>query len=276
MRYLYFSLLSIFFLTGCSTEENKIIVRDDFKEFYDAYDIDGSFVVFNEKTGQYTHYNKEQYTQEFTPASTFKICNSLIGVETGVIEDENYVIPWDSIKRNEVWDKDHDLKTAYKNSTVWYYQEVARRVGRDRMKEWLDNVHYGNTDTSGGIDLFWLEGGLRISPQEQLEFMEKLHERKLPFAERTIDMVEDIMIEEKTSKYTLRSKTGWGMQDGIDVGWYVGYIETRNNVYYFANCVQIPSNEIDIPKRAEAFKESRKKIAHQILQQLEILPSEDH
>lgn len=119
-------------------------VRDDFKKLYDEFQVKGSFVLYDPQKEHYIFYNKDQFKTPFSPASTFKICNSLIGLETGVIEDENFVIPWDSVIRNPVWDKDHDLKLAYKNSTVWYYQELARRVGPQQMKQWIDSANYGN------------------------------------------------------------------------------------------------------------------------------------
>ncbi|MBK8852777.1 MAG: class D beta-lactamase [Saprospiraceae bacterium] len=143
--------------------------------------MEGSFVLYDPQTAKYIFYNQDQYKQTFSPASTFKICNSLIGLETGLIQDENFIIPWDSVTRNLVWDKDHDMKTAFANSTVWYYQELAKRVGGQKMKYWLDKTNYGNADTSGGIDRFWLTGGLRISPEQQIDFLKRLHDKNCLF-----------------------------------------------------------------------------------------------
>jgi beta-lactamase class D len=157
----------------------------------------------------------------------------------GVIKDENFIIPWDSITRQyQKWNADYDMKSAFKNSVVWYYQEVARRVSSEKMKFWLDTVNYGNKDTTGGIDKFWLTGGLRITPEQQIHFLKRFYENNLPFSKRSIDIVKKIMIAEETSEYTIRAKTGWGSQDNLDIGWYVGYIETEKDVYFFANCIQ--------------------------------------
>ena len=106
-------------------------IRNDFKKYYDQFIVEGSFALYDMQADKYVFYNQDQYEQNFSPASTFKICNSLIGLETGVIKDKRFVIQWDSIVRNPVWDKDHDLQTAFTNSTVWYYQELARRVGAE-------------------------------------------------------------------------------------------------------------------------------------------------
>ncbi len=148
--------ITAFGLTACKQKQSTE-VRADFKKYYDQFNVEGSFVLYDPQADKYIFYNQDQFEQTFSPASTYKICNSLIGLETGVIKDENFVISWDSITRqNPKWNSDYDLKTAFKNSTVWYYQELARRVGGQQMKYWLDKANYGNADTSGGIDKFWL------------------------------------------------------------------------------------------------------------------------
>ncbi len=239
--------------------------RDDLGKFYERYDVKGSFVLFDRNKQQYTFYNEPQTQQAFIPASTFKICNSIIGLETGVIADENFVIQWDSIERsNANWNKSQDMKTAFKNSTVWYYQSLARQVGGKRMKYWLDKLNYGNADTTGGIDQFWLSGGLRITPQQQIDFLKRLCNNELPVSQRTMDLVKKIMIAEQTSAYTLSGKTGWSQSGTTDIGWYVGFVETMDNVYYFANCVQSDDME------NKDFGKARTEIVFEILNALEI------
>lgn len=252
----------IIVLMGFS-QKTKTEVRNDFKKYYDQFSVKGSFILYDQKNEKYIFYNQEQSKQTFTPASTFKICNSLIGLETGVIKDENFMIPWDSVVRqNPKWNQDHDLKTAFKNSTVWYYQELARRVGGKQMKHWLDTVKYGNADTSGGIDKFWLRGGLRITPQQQIDFLIKLRNNKLPFSQRSMDIVKKIMVEKDTLGYVIRGKSGWGEQPNSEnIGWFVGYIETEGNVYYFANCIQTTDfNKVN----------ARREIVYSILDDLNI------
>lgn len=239
--------------------------RNDFKSYYDQFKVDGSFVLYDQNNDKFTFYNQEQFKEQYSPASTFKICNSLIGLETGVIKDENFVIPWDSVKRpNPKWNQDHDLKLAFKNSTVWYYRELARRVGGEKMKFWLDKAEYGNADTSGGVDLFWLKGGLRVTPEQQIDFLKRLRNNKLPFSKRSIDIVKKIMIAKDTLNYVVRAKTGWSDEEKRIVGWYVGYIEKNNNVYYFANCIQ--SSDLD----HKDFGRARTEIAYKILNDLKV------
>ncbi len=256
-------------LAACKQKQSTEI-RDNFKEYYDKFDVEGSFVLYDSKADKYIFYNQDLFRQAFSPASTFKICNSLIGLETGVIKDENFVIPWDSVIRNPLWDKDHDLKTAFANSTVWYYQELARRVGGQKMKFWLDKTNYGNADTSGGIDQFWLTGGLRISPQQQIDFLQRLHDHKLPFSKRSVDIVKSIMIAQDTLGCKVSAKTGWGGHGNKDVGWYVGYLETKNNVYYFANCVLIDAQKLNDLQSAIHFDHSRTEIVYRILEDLKL------
>lgn len=224
---------------GAMQKESATEIRNDFKKHYDRFQVEGSFVLYDPQADKYIYYNQEQFNKPFSPASTFKICNSLIGLETGVISDENFMLKWDSVVRKPAgWNMDQDLKTAFRNSTVWYYQELARRVGPQQMKYWLDRAGYGNADTSGGIDRFWLSGGLRISPQQQIDFLIRLHNNTLPFSGRSMDIAKKIMIAEETPEYVIRAKTGWSGNQQQDIGWYVGWLESEGKVYYFANCIQ--------------------------------------
>ena len=276
MRCFYFSILLFTAgstLLSCSNEKKKSelkikldVVRNDFEELFNQNEVTGSFVMYDENNDLFTFVNQDQFKTEFTPASTFKICNSLIGLETGVIRDQDFVIPWDKVERNlPVWNKDHDLKSAFKNSTVWYYQELARRVGGDKMKFWLNKCNYGNADTTGGIDRFWLTGGLRITPEKQLDFLGKLKNNQLPFSQRSMDITKEIMISKDTLNYVLRTKTGWGEDENQMVGWYVGYMEKENNTYYFATCIQSTNFE------DSGFAKKRIDITNKILSELKLL-----
>ncbi|MBN1814974.1 MAG: class D beta-lactamase, partial [Anaerolineae bacterium] len=55
----------------------------DLDEFYDDYE--SCFVMLDVASNQYSRYNPEQCAKRMSPCSTFKIPNSLIGLETGVI-----------------------------------------------------------------------------------------------------------------------------------------------------------------------------------------------
>jgi beta-lactamase class D len=213
--------------------------RPDFEKYFSGYST-GAFVLYDLMNDRYTRYNPERCAERFIPASTFKIMNALGGLESGVIPDENYAIKWDGTHYDvPEWNQDHTLKTAFQVSAVWYYQEVARRVGQERIQQYVDAANYGNRDISGQIDTFWLEGGLRISADEQVGFLKKLYLGELPFSQRSMDIIKSIMVIEDTDEYTFSGKTGTALRVNPPVGWFVGYLETNNDVYFFATNIEL-------------------------------------
>lgn len=263
---IWISFILIFPMLGCNhpTTPLEKAGNSDFQHYFDEYDLSGSFILYDLNNDIYFFVNPEQKDIQFSPASTFKICNSLIGLETGVIEDENFIIRWDSLDRGySSWNKDQTLASALKYSAVWYYQELARRVGEERMQEWINKTGYGNQQIGGGIDQFWLRGDLRITPSQQIDFLRSLYHNKLPFSVRNQEIVKKIMIVEETDDYVMHAKTGWALKN--NAGWYVGYIEKGNNVYFFTTCVQ--GNDFNM----ENFGKSRIEISRKILADLGIL-----
>lgn len=238
--------------------------RADLEKYFREENVIGAFVLFDEKQNTHIRVNPERCGERFIPASTFKIPNSLIGLETGVITDEKMMLPWDSVKRREPWDKDQDMSMAMRNSTVWFYQELARRVGEKRMKEYVDTLRYGNMDISGGVDKFWLTGGLRISPDEQIDFLRRFYHEKLPISKRSIDIVKRITLLDETAAYELHGKTGWGIIGKKNIGWLVGYVEKQGNVYYFATNIESDEAGDDFPSKRMA-------ITKQILKELGVI-----
>jgi beta-lactamase class D len=261
----FISIIVCFFIEEIKSQNLTSPIREDFQRYYTQFDVDGSFALLDEKNNRLTFFNPIKYNERISPASTFKICNALIGLETQSVHDKTTFFEWDStIYQNENWNKSQDLQTAFKNSTVWYYQKMARLIGGQEMKCWLDKLSYGNMDTSGGIDQFWLTGGLKISPKEEIEFLQKLNNMQLPFQQKNMLDVKQMMLIEQTEKYAIYGKTGWGMNSNKDLGWFVGFIETNNNVYYFSNCIE--SNKDSSPNFAIA----RKEITYRILKELNI------
>jgi beta-lactamase class D len=231
--------------------------------------VEGCFVLYDKKENKFIRYNAKRCAKRFTPASTFKIPNTLIALETGVIKDEDEILKWDGVKRDRAeWNRDHTLDSAFEYSAVWFYQEIARRVGEERMKKYLNDFAYGNRNTSGGIDLFWLRGNLRISPDEQITFLRKVSENKLPISVRSIEILKKIMLTENNANYKLFAKTGAGRDGEKRVGWYVGFIEQNGNVYYFASNIEAENtNENFMPARVE--------IAKKILNELGLLKEKE-
>lgn len=260
-------LIIVVFLTSCQNKKNI-----DLDKFYNNFK--GSFVLKDINKGNYKIYNATLSSQRFSPCSTFKISNSLIALESKVAENEDYLIKYDSLKNPsepwmykkepfKFWMQDHTLKTAFKYSVVWYYKELARRIGNERMTKLLKQIDYGNNDISSGIDNFWLCGSLQISAIEQVEFLKKLYLNQLSgFSVKSQETVKDIMLYETNDNYKLYGKTGAG--DCFDkkvIGWYVGFIETNSNTYIFAmNIIVNDFSDLDNNLRIEMTKNILKEL----------------
>ncbi|MDV2994077.1 MAG: Beta-lactamase OXA-10 [Chroococcidiopsis sp. SAG 2025] len=209
--------------------------RPDFGKYFQQAGVEGTFLLYDLKQKQYLVYNPQRANTSIIPVSTFKIFNSLVALETGVIQDENEVIKSDGTPQKfPNWNQDQTMRSAIAGSVIWFYQELARRIGQERMQRYINLANYGNQDISGGIDQFWLKGDLRISPKQQIDLLVKLYQNKLPFSQKTMATVKEILINEKTNDYILRGKTGWGWDFTPQVGWYVGYLERGDRVYFFA------------------------------------------
>ena len=226
----------------------------------------GAFVLYDLRNNRYLRHNETRCRRRFTPASTFKIPNSLIALETGVVRDADFVIRWNPQRyTNEGrpaiapfihWWQDHTLRSAMKYSVVWYYMEIAQRVGAQRMQKFVTQFEYGNKDTSGGIDQFWRNSTLQISADEQVDFLRRFYAGKLNVSSRSTGIVKDIMLLEQTAAYKFSGKTGAApIDNGGTLAWFVGYLEREGDVYFFAlnmdgaNYEAIRDERINLTKR---------------------------
>jgi beta-lactamase class D len=223
-------------LARVSTQRSEI--REGLAErFFDEGTI-GTFVGY--KTNDYLIIasDKDRSGEAKLPASTFKIPNSLIALETGVVGDpDKDVFKWDGVTRSiEPWNKDHTLRSAIAASAVPVYQEIARRIGPERMQKYVDLFEYGNRDIGGGIDQFWLTGNLRIDPMQQVDFVDRLRRGVLPVSKRSQDLVRDILPVTKVGDATIRAKSGLlGAELGKpSLGWMVGWVEKGGDQTVFA------------------------------------------
>jgi beta-lactamase class D len=240
-------LFSVILFSACSP--NNVKIDNSFKKYFDENKVTGSFALFDNGEGSFTVYNLSRYKDSaYTPASTFKIVNSLIGLQTGIITNEKMMIKWDGIKRwNEDWNKDLSMEEAFKVSAVPYYQEVARRIGKDTMQIWLDSLHYGNKKIGNKVDSFWLDNSLKITADEQLGLVKQLYFGKLPFNKFSMDIVKKVMIHENNSKYILAYKTGLGYKEnGTALAWMVGWIEENRHPYFFVLNIEGKHNMNDM------------------------------
>lgn len=246
MRILLLGFIA-FCLYSCSP--NNVNVDDSLGKYFKDNNVEGCFAFFNNANGKFTIYNLDRYKDSnYLPASTFKIVNSLIGLQTGIISNTQMVIKWDSVVRPvKEWNKDLTMYEAFRVSAVPYYQEVARRIGKDTMQVWLDSLHYGSTKIKTRIDSFWLDNSLKLTPDEELGLVKKLYFRQLPFFGNYQDTVKKLMLFEDNPAYRLSYKTGWGQKEnGNQLGWIVGWIEENNHPYFFVLNLESKEKDFDM------------------------------
>ncbi len=208
----------------------------DLAKLFHSRGVEGTIII-DSLDGKKTYvYNEARSEERFSPASTFKILNTLIALEEGAIKNEKEVIKWDGKDRGlDAWNKDQTLETAFPISCVWFYQELARRIGNEKYITHLKKVEYGNQKASPDVTTFWLNGDLKISTKEQIDFLRRLYEEKIPYEKSHIQILKKIMIVEENPQYTIRAKTGTNSQ----LAWYVGYVETAKQVWFFAMNIEI-------------------------------------
>lgn len=222
-----------------------------------------TIVVKRLSDGQLWIANRDRAEQRFSPASTSKIPHSLIALENGLASSET-VFQWDSVPRsNRAWNQDHSLESAFKNSVVWAYQEIARNGGQAVMANGLKSFEYGNADV-GTIDqltTYWLDGTLTISALEQVEFLSKLALKLLPLSETTYAVARDFMVSDTHTNWTMRSKTGWRYsKTEMDIGWFVGWLDSASYTYVFALNTDMPDTR---------FLSKRKTITYSVLNDIQ-------
>jgi beta-lactamase class D len=209
-----------------------------------------TFVLLDPEGGRLLRHDSERSREGFLPASTFKIANALVALDAGVPPD--FAIAWDSTRAPreawwpEAWTRpSHTLASAFQPSVVWYYQALARQTGEARLAEALRQWGYGNAETSGGVDLFWLTGGLRISAEEQVIFLQRLYEGSLPVSPEASETLRSLMVLDEGEGYRLSGKTGTArLGNGRLLGWLVGAVEREGEVYPYALNVEGPSEAV--------------------------------
>ena len=224
--------------------------------------MEGCFALMDNGTGKFTVHNLGRYRDSsYLPASTFKIVNSLIGLQTGKISGDSMVIKWDGVKRNiDDWNQDLSMYSAFRVSSVPYYREVARRIGKDTMQFWLDSLRYGTQKIRTAIDTFWLDNSLKIKPDEELGLVKRLYFGQLPFFKTYQETVKKAMLFENNANYRLGYKTGWAhTENGHSLGWVVGWIEENGHPYFFVLNVESPDPNFDMkPVRIKMLKDMLK------------------
>ncbi|MBC8646786.1 MAG: class D beta-lactamase [Thermoanaerobaculia bacterium] len=229
--------------------------RPDLAAVLARHKVSGTFVLYDVAADRIFAADAQRAQRRFRPASTFKIVNSLIALETRAVRDENEVIPYGGKPQPfKHWEKDMGMREAMRASSLPVYQEIARRVGAARMREQLSRLGYGNGATGPDVDQFWLDGSLQVSAIEQVLFLARLARGRLPLSSRSQSIVRDILRLEQTRDAVLYGKTGWIVVNRKDLGWWVGWVERGGKLYTFALNVDLDSFR-DAPRRVTIGKD---------------------
>ena len=182
--------------------------------------------------------------------------NTLIALEEKAISGKDEVLKWNGqIYDFPDWNHDQTLESAFRVSCVWCFQELARRVGAEKYRSYLRKTSYGTLREPFNETTFWLDGSLQISAIEQINFLKKVYLRQLPFSVHTYETLRQVMLVEQTPSYSIRAKTGWATRVKPPVGWYVGYIETPKEVWFFATNIAVRNKE-DLPLRQQLTRDA--------------------
>ncbi len=275
LNYLYLLVLAftIFSCSGNRHNENGDVaierrVLSEFQQILDSSNVDGSILIYNSQAAIFYSNDFQWAGQGKLPASTFKIPNSIIALETNVVENDSTLFIWNGEKRNlSIWEQDLLFKDAFRFSCVPCYQDIAREIGEKRMKEYLSKLIYGNmVFDSTNIDLFWLVGDSKINQFQQIDFLSRLYNSKLPITEKTDKIMKRLMILDKNQSYCLSGKTGWSVRNNHNNGWFVGYLEIKEKVYFFAVNID-PKEKFNM----QLFSKIRKEITMNAFKKLKLL-----
>ena len=264
--------MRITFILILIVSSSLLFGQTNWSQPFEECGIEGSITIYDYNLNKWMTNDIEDSQIPTLPASTFKIVNTLIALETEVVSDENEIIPWiddyDTLKYGHRPNIYHSMsmKEAFKLSVGWVYVELAKKIGKDRYKSFLTQIGYGNVDLSIDDPDFWNFGDFAISPANQFSVLIGVYEETLPFSPRSYKTLKEMMIEEATDDYVIRAKTGWTRDGGKDTGWWVGYIEKADNVYFFATRLIKDRNEPN-----SNFGGCRKEITKRICKELGVL-----
>jgi beta-lactamase class D len=211
-------------------------------------------VIYDEQAKDLWRSDAARCSTRLSPASTFKIPHALVALETGVVTTTT-VETWDGVQHPQQpsWDRDHTVLSAMRPSVLWFFQRIAPRIGATRMHQWLQRLDYGNADTSGAITQYWVNGTLRISPEEQVAFLRRFYQLSLPIQEQHQRAVQEALKQQPGTQQNARgvhmvagrwpadaalnAKTGAATTERESVSWLVGAITVSGKRHVFASAV---------------------------------------
>lgn len=214
----------------------------DLSAYFSGYE--GSFVLYDLNGDTWNIYDMEQATLRTAPNSTYKIYDALFGLEESVIAPNDSFMTWNGTDYPfEAWNADQDLYSAMQSSVNWYFEEIDRQIGSSAIQGYIRKIGYGNENINASLSSYWMQGTLKISPVEQVQLLTALHSNRFDFTPENINAVKSAICLFSSEGKNFYGKTGTGRVDGQDVnGWFVGYIETAGNAYFFATNIQAAEN----------------------------------
>ena len=247
--------------------KQEIIVQE-FQTIIDASNVTGAILIYDLEENKYYSNDFQWAKKGNLPASTFKITNSIIAFETGIVENDSTLFKWNGENRRlKIWEQDLTFTNAFRLSCVPCYQEIARKIGVKTMTEYLDKLEYRNMKVDAtNIDLFWLEGASRINQFQQIDFLKRFYTSELPISQRTERIMKKMMEIEENNAFKLSGKTGWSISNGNNNGWFVGYIESQSKTYFFATNVE-PKEQFDM----NLFPMIRKNVTYKAFEKMRII-----
>ena len=207
-------------------------------------EYDGSFVLYDLENNAWSIYDMDHATLRVAPDSTYKIYDALFGLEESIITPEDSFMAWNGEDYPiEAWNADQTLRSAMDSSVNWYFQTIDKQLGASDLSHYIQKIGYGNKNMSADLSSYWLESSLEISPIEQVELLTKLANNSFDFASENIAAVKDAIQLSSSDSGTFYGKTGSGRINGKDVnGWFVGFVESADNTYFFAINIQSAEN----------------------------------
>lgn len=219
----------------------------------DEAGVTGTILIQRVSDGAESSGGAQRLDERFIPASTFKIPNSLILLQSGTVSGPDDALVWDGTQHAfAVWNQNQTFTQAFQRSAVWAYQHWTRQLGHEAMGSHVAALDYGNGETGGdaNVDRFWLDGPLEISAREQVGFLARLQARTLPFDETHMETVITMMEQASGEGWILRGKTGWRFGGEPDIGWYVGWLEFGGEIWLFALNIDMPDPASQVRLRA--------------------------
>ena len=199
--------------------------QERIQTLFESISADAVFVTYDGQSFHRYGTQLERADTAYIPASTFKIANALIGLEQGKTNPTE-IFKWDGQPQFiKAWEKDMTLGEAMQASAVPVYKTLARRIGLALMQKELTRIGYGNMQVGSQVDEFWLQGPLKITPQQEAKFVYDLAQKKLPFRTDVQQQVKEMLYIERRGENRLYAKSGWGMDVEPQVGWYTGWVD---------------------------------------------------